>query len=104
MLYYGQIIFNVFSSYGCVLSEDVDDSMNVPDSWDTPLGALLRIYVECLVVVLFYGFIFKSLASYHVLNFFSIVYSDKHAEREHQKNDIENSQYGSFYFRYLKNL
>ena len=86
------------------MSEDVDDSMNVPDSWDTPLGALLRIYVECLVDVLFYGFIFKSLASYHVLNFFSIVYSDKHAEREHQKNDIKNSQYGSFYFKYLKIL
>ena len=54
---------------------------------------------ECMVVILFYVFIFKSLASYHVFNFISIVHSDKYAEKEHQKNDIENSQYGRIILR-----
>ena len=89
----------LYSDETVVLSEDIDDSINVPDSWDTPLGTLIWIYVECVAVILFYVFILKSPASYHVFNFFSIVHSDKHAEGKHQKNDNENSQYGRFILR-----
>ena len=34
--------FSIFSDDTLVLNEDVDDSMNVPDSWDTPLGTFFE--------------------------------------------------------------
>ena len=35
------IMVKLFSDETVALSEDIDDSINVPDSWDTPLGTLI---------------------------------------------------------------